>query len=482
MSEIESLEPKGLWHFFAEICKVPRPSLHEEQISAFLRAFGEQHHLETIADAKGNVIIRKPASKGFESRPMLLLQAHMDMVAEKNRDVCHDFLKDPIIPYIKEGWVWAKGTTLGADDGIGVACALAILDDDSIQHGPLECLFTVDEEKGMTGADAIQPGVLKSRVMVNLDSEQDGDFCIGCAGGIDTTAAFDYKWVPSPQNFYFFKVEIKGLQGGHSGEDIHKNRGNAVFLLTRFLYQLGADVQLAAIDGGNLRNALAREASAIVGVPFAQKEQARVLANIFLSQLQNEYKNEPSLSLLVESVVTPTSVFNSDIVLPLINSLMACPHGVYGMSSEIEGLVETSTNLASVKMDTEKSQIIITTSQRSSVESRLTEISSKVESVFRLAGAHVSHGGAYPGWEPNFNSKIKDVVVSAYVRLFNQQPLVRAIHAGVECGLFFKKYPDLDMISLGPTMIGIHSPNEHIEIEAVSRFWKLMMEVLVNVK
>ncbi|MBR6043146.1 MAG: aminoacyl-histidine dipeptidase [Paludibacteraceae bacterium] len=483
-NEIEQLQPQGLWHYFAEICKVPRPSKHEEKIREYLISFGKSHNLETI-NANGNVLIRKAASKGYEDAPSLLLQAHMDMVCEKNADVDHDFTKDPIVPYIDGDWVKAKGTTLGADDGMGVAAMMAVLADDSIEHGPLECLFTFDEETGLSGAKEMPDGILASKYLVNLDSEDDGEFCIGCAGGVDTTVTFTFQPQPVPAGVMFFKVTLNGLQGGHSGTDINQNRGNAVQLLARFVNTLSAavPVSLAAFNGGNLRNAIAREASVVVGIPVAKKEQIRVLANLFLADLQGEYPNEPGLKLSVDSLVedAPSSVIDSVTAQNLVAALVACPHGVMGMSQDLEGLVETSTNLASVKMNADNT-ILVTTSQRSSVASRKEEVKNKVAAVFRLAGAAVSHGDGYPGWKPNVKSAIKDILVESYSTLFGQTPTVGAIHAGLECGLFLEKYPDLDMISCGPTLRGVHSPAEKVEIKTVEKFWLLLLDVLKRMK
>lgn len=483
-NEIEKLEPKGLWHYFAEICSVPRPSKHEEKIHQFLMDFGKGHQLETI-DAEGNIIMRKPASKGYESVPSLLMQAHMDMVCEKNADVEHDFFNDPIQPFIDGEWVKAKGTTLGADDGMGVAAMLAILADDTIEHGPLECLFTFDEETGLSGAKALPTGLLKSKYLINLDSEDDGEFCIGCAGGVDTSAVFRYQPYPAPVGTMFFRVVLNGLQGGHSGSDINQNRGNAVQLLARFLYGLSgvAPLSLAIFNGGNLRNAIAREAEVVVGLPIAKKEQIRVQANLFLATLQDEYPNEPDVRLSVDSMVedAPEYIVDPTTAMQLINALVACPHGVMAMSRDLEGLVETSTNLAAVKMQPDNS-ILVTTSQRSSVASRKEEIKNKVGATFILAGAEVSHGDGYPGWKPNMKSGVKDLLCESYKELFGVAAKVGAIHAGLECGLFLEKYPNLDMISCGPTLRGVHSPAEKVEIATVNKFWLMLLDVMKRMK
>lgn len=485
MDSLEDLQPKAIWHYFNEICKVPRPSKREGQMVAYVKNFAETHHLSYEADEVGNVLVRKPATKGRENSPSLLFQSHVDMVAEKNNDVEHDFDKDPIQPYIDGDWVKAKGTTLGADDGMGVAAQLAILAADDIEHGPIECLFTVDEETGLTGANALKPGIIKSKLLVNLDSEDDGDFCIGCAGGMDTKAYFTYLPQAAPVGPYYFKVEVKGLQGGHSGEDINKNRGNAVQLLARYLYKLSCvteELLLGEIKGGNLHNAIARESYALAGVAKADRDKVATLAVQLLDELKGEYPNEPDLTLIITDAEKPVNLIDEQTAKNLIAALLACPHGVQGMSADIEGLVETSTNLASVKMLADKNQILVGTSQRSSVASRKDEIKLKVEAVFKLAGAEVTHGDGYPGWKPNMNSYIKDVLVASYSELFGQQPLVRAIHAGLECGLFLEKYPDLDMISVGPTIIGNHSPAERVQISTVAKFWEMLIDVMKRVK
>lgn len=483
-SEIEKLEPKGLWHYFAEICKVPRPSKHEEKIREYLLSYGQSHNLETI-NANGNVLIRKNASVGYENTPSLLFQAHMDMVCEKNADVQHDFFNDPIEPYIDGGWVKAKGTTLGADDGVGVAAMLAILADDSIEHGPLECLFTFDEETGLSGAKEMPSDIIKSKYLVNLDNEEDGDFCIGCAGGVDTTAVFRYQPYPANVGDVFFRITLNGLQGGHSGSDINQGRGNAVQLLARFLNNLSKETiwSLAEFNGGNLRNAIAREASVVIGVPIANKEKVRVGANLYLATLQDEFPNESGVALSVDSLVedAPEYIVDSETAHQLVRALVACPHGVMGMCRDLADLVETSTNLASVKMQDDNS-ILVTTSQRSSVASRKEEVKNKVAATFLLAGAEVTHGDGYPGWKPNVKSTIKDVLVDSYSSLFGTTPHVGAIHAGLECGLFLEKYPDLDMVSCGPTLNGVHSPAEKAEIKTVEKFWLMLLDVMKRMK
>ena len=488
---MDNLEPKALWSYFDQICKIPRPSKHEEKIVDFVKNFGLQHGLETIADEVGNVLIRKPATAGRENTPSLAFQSHMDMVAEKNSDVEHDFLADPIQTYVDGDWLKARGTTLGADDGIGVAAQLALIADNTIEHGPLEFLFTVDEETGLTGANALKPGMLKSKQLVNLDSEDDGDFCIGCAGGVDTKGYFQYKTVSPSKNMQFYKVQVTGLIGGHSGEDINKNRANAIVLLARVLYMVGKesqfDMEISEIAGGNLHNAIPREAHAVVGFTADGSMKFEKRFDEAISQICAEYSSEPDMRITAEGVECPKSVLvkpdGTLMASRLVQMLMAFPHGVQGMSQDIEGLVETSTNLASVKMDSENNEIVVGTSQRSSVESKKTEVKNRVEALLMVAGANrVTHNDGYPGWKPNVNSYIKDVLVESYTELFGVTPKVRAIHAGLECGLFFEKYPDLDMISVGPTIIGVHSPAERVQISTVQKFWKMLLDVVARVK
>ncbi|MCL2073486.1 MAG: aminoacyl-histidine dipeptidase [Marinilabiliaceae bacterium] len=480
---INQLKPAVVWSFFDEICRIPRPSNQEGQIIDYLIKFGKDYGLETKQDKTGNVLISKKASVGFENRKTVVLQSHIDMVCEKNSDVTHDFLKDPIIPYIDGDWVKAKGTTLGADDGIGVASQLAILASNDLKHGPIECLFTVNEEMGLTGAFGLEEGFLTGKTLLNLDSEDDGEIFIGCAGGIDTLGSFEYEFDTVPSSAYAFKVSVSGLQGGHSGDDIHRGLGNANKILNRFLWQISnkLNFRLSEIDGGNLRNAIAREAWAIGTVDFDKKEDLRQFLNIYIAELENEYKGiEPNLSLSLESVELPKRLLSETLQQRLLNCIYAIPHGVIKMSHSIPGLVETSTNLASVKMQDDA--IWVTTSQRSSVESEKFDIANMVESVFRLSNAKFSHSDGYPGWSPNTNSEILNIAVKTYEKLFNEKPQVKAIHAGLECGLFLEKYPQLDMISIGPTIKGAHSPDERLLISTVEKFWKHLLEILIEIQ
>mgnify|MGYP003250882827 FL=1 len=478
----EDLKPQGVFHYFAEICKVPRPSKKEEKIIAYLQAFGKKHNLETLTDEVGNVLIKKPATPGMENRKTIVLQSHVDMVCEKNNDVQHDFLNDPIETEIDGEWLKAKGTTLGADNGIGVATELAILTDNTIAHGPLECLFTIDEETGLTGAFALKEGFMNGDILLNLDSEDEGELFIGCAGGIDTVAQFAYQEVDVPAGYFCCKVQVKGLKGGHSGGDIHLGRGNANKILNRFLSQTlkKYDMYLCEIDGGNLRNAIAREAHAVIALPEADKHAVRADLNIFAAEVQAEYNvTDPDLQLLMESEAPRAKAIDKDTTKHLLQAIYAVPHGVYAMSQDIPGLVETSTNMASVKM--KPGNIIrIETSQRSSTASSKRDMNTMVRTVFEMAGAEVSSGEGYPGWKPNPHSEILEIATASYKRLFGVDAKVKAIHAGLECGLFLDKYPTLDMISFGPTLQGVHSPDERMLIPTVQKFWDHLLDILKN--
>ena len=475
--DVKDLKPELIWHYFDEITKVPRPSKKEGKIRAFLLDFAREHHLDAKEDVTGNIVISKAATQGFESSPGVILQSHMDMVCEKNSDVIHDFENDPIETYIDGEWVRARGTTLGADNGIGMAASLAVLASDNLQHGPLEALFTVDEETGM------KEGFISGDYLLNLDSEDEAEIFIGCAGGIDTTSTFTYKPTMTPADYFYFRVSISNLQGGHSGSDINKGLGNANKILARFLCRCSKkyDMVLCHIEGGNLRNAIPREASAIIGVPKNEKEKIRVDLNLFHSIIEEELSAvEPNMKITMESEEHQDRCIDRQTTFALINALNACPHGVISMSRDIPGLVETSTNLASVKMVGED-QIVVATSQRSSVESLKQEIACRVESVFTLAGAVATHGEGYPGWKPNLKSEILNIAVAAYEELYHVTPEVKAIHAGLECGLFLTKYPHLDMISFGPTLRGVHSPDEKMHIPAVEKFWNHLVMILKKV-
>lgn len=480
---IKDLKPSAVWNYFYEISQIPRPSKKEGKIIAYLLDFAKKHNLEVKKDDAGNVLITKPATKGKENLPTVILQGHVDMVCEKNTGTVHDFDNDPIETVVEGNWLKAKGTTLGADNGIGVAAALAILSSDTIEHGKLECLFTVDEETGLTGAYALSKDFLNGDILINLDTEEEGEVYIGCAGGKITTATFTYKPENIPANYFWFKAQVKGLNGGHSGSEIHKGLGNANKILNRYLWELSKkyDLSLAEFNGGNLHNAIAREAYAIAGVPYNKKEEVIVALNTLAPEIEAELKSiDPNLKMTVESTDAPSFIIDKDTTNNLLNALYACPHGVLGMSFEIPGLVETSTNLASVKMK-EGNTILITTSQRSSTNSLKDDAGNMVNAVFTLAKADVVHSAGYPGWRPNPDSKVLGVAKDAYKKLFDKEPEIMAIHAGLECGLFLEKYPHLDMISCGPTIRNAHSPEEQVEIPSVEKWWVFLLEILKNI-
>lgn len=481
---IKNLEPSAIWGYFYDITQIPRPSKKEEKIRAYLLDFAEKHNLEVKQDKAGNILITKPATPGKEDLPTIILQSHIDMVCEKNSNIEHDFDNDPIETIIEGDWVKANGTTLGADNGIGVAAELAVLASDDIAHGKIEAFFTVDEETGLTGANALEKDFLTGNLLINLDTEEEGEIYIGCAGGKGTKAYFKYKEKDAPKKYFWFRVMVKGLRGGHSGSDIDKGYGNANKILARFLNSISRkkyDMILSEIGGGNLHNAIPREAFALLGVKEKYKEDIRVKLNTFLADVQNELKHtEPNLDIQLESVQIPSKVINRKTTEKLILALNACPHGVIGMSHDIPGLVETSTNLASIKMLPDN-QIEIGTSQRSSVESQKRYIVNKVSSVFELAGAKIIHNEGYPGWQPNPDSNLLKLAQREYKNLYNKDSKVKAIHAGLECGLFLEKYPNLDMISIGPDMTDVHSPDEKMKISSVGKFWDFLVKILENI-
>lgn len=483
MKILSDLNPKVVWEYFEDICQIPRQSKKEEKIIQFLLDFGKKNNLETKRDEIGNVLISKPATAGKENIKTVVLQSHIDMVCEANEGTNHNFDTDPIKPRIDGEWVKATDTTLGADDGIGIAAQMAILTATDIEHGPIECLFTVDEETGLTGAFELQPGFFEGKILINLDSEDEGELFIGCAGGIDTLATFEYDEEKVPENHVGIKVSVTGLNGGHSGDEIDKGLGNSLKIMNRFLWNScnKFDIRINDFEGGKARNAIPREAFSKITVHADEKNDLISYFKEFAPAVKSELAaTEPKLELTIEGIDLPSFVIDEDAQFALLNSLYACPHGVFAMSQEIKGLVETSTNLASIKF-IEENQIFITTSQRSSVDSAKDDIASKVEAVFRLAGAKVKHGEGYPGWRPNTNSDIMKITEKSYEKLFGKKPVVRAIHAGLECGLFLEKYPYLDMISFGPTIKGAHTPEERIDIETTVKFWDLLIDVLNNI-
>jgi dipeptidase D len=481
-TKITDLEPKEVWKYFDEITKIPRPSRKEKKIAAYLMDFAREHNLPCEQDEIGNVLIHKAAAKGFENRKTVCLQSHMDMVCEKNKEKQFDFDKDAIQTYIDGEWLTADGTTLGADDGIGIAASLAVLASGELKHGNIECLFTVDEETGLTGAFGLKPGFLKSEILLNLDSEDDGQVFIGCAGGKDTNGKMFFTKELVPDYTVPYKIVVKGLKGGHSGDDINKGLGNANKILNRILHLATTTygIRLHNFNGGNLRNAIAREAEAVVLVNQAGKDQFIRLVEKFNKTIQSELKTtEPNLQVNTFEVEQPYFVIDRESQKKLIRLIYACPHGVIEMSRDIPNFVETSTNLAAV--ETQDDYFVFTTSQRSSVASALDDVVNMVSAVFKLAGAETDHTEGYPGWTPNPESEILAIAVKSYQRLFDTKPDVLAVHAGLECGLIGEKYPKMDMISYGPELKGVHSPDEKIHIKSVEKFWHWTVDILENV-
>ncbi|NWF50426.1 MAG: aminoacyl-histidine dipeptidase [Ignavibacteriaceae bacterium] len=476
------LQPSLVWHHFEEICKYPRPSKKEEKIAEYVVSVGKRLNLETERDKFGNILIRKPATPGKEHIKTVVLQSHIDMVCEKNRDVEHDFDNDPIQPYIDGEWVKAKGTTLGADNGIGAAAALAVLESTDLEHGPIECLFTLDEETGLTGASSLKKGWLKAQILLNMDSEELGTLYIGCAGGKNTQARFKFKGEKPPRNYSTSEVHVAGLKGGHSGLEIHVGRGNAVKILSRLLWSYLKDekIRIAKIEGGNKHNAIPREAFAVVMVPKNKDKNFKKFVAKFNETVKSEFSSlEPDLLVKVEKHAQPEKVMDEKTVNKLINALYAVPHGVIKMSPDIPELVETSTNLAVIT--TEGKSVNIVTSQRSSVASEIQDITNMVSSVFMLAGAEINYGDGYPGWKPDIHSEILGVFKNTFTQMYGKEPEVKAIHAGLECGIIKEKYPDMDMISFGPTMFGVHSPDERLKIDTVPEFWNQLVTALKNI-
>ena len=474
-------EPKALWNHFYSLTQIPRPSGKKKEISDFLADFGRSLGLETIQDEIGNVIIRKPASAGMEDHPGVILQGHMDMVPQKNSDKVFDFEKDPICAYVEDNgeWVTADGTTLGADNGIGVATAMAILADKNAVHPPLEAFFTVDEETGMYGANDLKGGVLKGNTLLNLDSEVWGEYNIGCAGGVDTTATFDFEPVEVEEGDIALRIVLKGCKGGHSGCDIHLQRANAIKLLFRFLKTAVAEYEarLACVNGGSLRNAIPREAECIVTIPADGKEEFLQLVDDFEDLFIREYDGvEDNISLTAEEIECPKTEMPEDIQDFLIHSVCVCPHGVFRMIPEMPDIVETSNNLSTVK--TEDNKITVLCLTRSSVESRKEELKQMIQSAFSMAGAEVEFSGAYPGWKPNVHSRVLTLMKEIYEREFKSEPRVVTIHAGLECGIIGRNYPGMDMISFGPTIEHPHSPDERVNIKTVQDFYYLVQETL----
>ncbi len=481
-SAIEGLEPKRLWEYFAELSEIPRGSKHEAKAAAYVFGVAKNLGLEVEQDKVGNVVVRKPASPGLENAPMIALQGHIDMVCEKNKEVKHDFMKDPINLKRDGNFVTADGTTLGADNGIGVCTALALMEEKNIKHGPMEFLFTIDEETGLTGANNLQPGFIKSKILLNLDSEEEGILYVGCAGGADTVGILPIVYEPCPPKHTMMLLKVDGLRGGHSGLEINSGRGNAIKLINRALMNLSDfGVRLSSIEGGNKRNAIPRETEAVIAVPLKNTETVINEVAVWDAIFKAEFATvDGGVKLSIEGLKgKKVKVLKKAIQKKLMNLLAAITHGVIAMSPDIPGLVQTSTNLAVV--NTTKKRIAIATSQRSSVESEKAAILQSVTSVFQLAGAEVEHSDGYPGWKPNLQSGILEIAKKTYKEKFGKEVEVKAIHAGLECGIIGEKYPGMDMISLGPTMEMVHSPDERVHINTVKIFWDYLLAILENV-
>ncbi|HBN5338980.1 TPA: cytosol nonspecific dipeptidase [Enterobacter cloacae] len=479
MSELSQLSPQPLWDIFAKICSIPHPSYHEEQLAEHIMGWAKEKGLHAERDQVGNILIRKPATAGMENRKPVVLQAHLDMVPQKNNDTVHDFTKDPIQPYIDGDWVKARGTTLGADNGIGMASALAVLADDSVQHGPLEVLLTMTEEAGMDGAFGLQANWLQADILINTDSEEEGEIYMGCAGGIDFISTLPLSREAVPAGFQTFKLTLKGLKGGHSGGDIHLGLGNANKLLARFLAGHAAELDLRLVDfnGGTLRNAIPREAFATVAVPAAKADELKKLSSVYLDILKNELSTkEKNLTVVLESVSTDKAALTSQSRDTFIQLLNATPNGVIRNSDVAKGVVETSLNVGVVTMGDDSAEIICLI--RSLIDTGKEYVVSMLESLGTLAGAKTSAKGSYPGWQPDASSPVMALVRETYQRLFNSTPNIQVIHAGLECGLFKKPYPNMDMVSIGPTITGPHSPDEQVHIESVGHYWTLLTELL----
>ena len=482
---MKNLEPKGLWESFYSLTQIPRPSGHCKEVAAFLVNYGKSLGLETLQDEIGNVLIRKPASAGMEGHPGVILQGHMDMVPQKNSDKAFDFEKDAIQTYIEDNgeWVTADGTTLGADNGIGVATAMAILADKDAVHPPLEAFFTVDEETGMYGANDLKPGWLKGKYLLNLDSESEGELYVGCAGGIDTNATFRYQEVETEKGDIALKVTVKGCKGGHSGCDIHLQRANAIKLLFRFLKDAVAnfEARLACVEGGSLRNAIPREATAVITIPAESYQDLQDLVDRYEDLYLKEYEGvDDGISFTMEEVECPKKEIPEDVQDYLIHAITLCPHGVYRVLEEARDIVETSNNVSMIKtfVGEEESRVEVQCLTRSSVESRKEELASIIQSAFSLAGAEVEFSGAYPGWKPNLKSTLLKTMKETYVKEFGSEPRVVIIHAGLECGIIGAKYEGMEMISFGPTIEHPHSPDERVNIATVQKFYRYVLAAL----
>ena len=481
-SEIRNLEPKTVWKNFADLNAVPRPSKKEERVIAFMVEFGKNLNLETVVDNVGNVIIKKPATTGMENRKTVVLQSHLDMVHQKNSDTEFDFDSQGIEMYVDGDWVTAKGTTLGADNGLGVAAIMSILESNTIQHPAIEALFTIDEETGMTGAMGLEAGYLDGEILLNLDTEEDDEIGMGCAGGIDVTAKREYTQEKTSDNVIAFTITVNGLNGGHSGMDIHKGLGNANKLMNRILYDgmENFDLRIHDIIGGSLRNAIPRESKATIVIDSISKEPFFFEMNELINDITAEYKSlEPNLSITFSETETPNSVMEYGTQEGFIKSIHAALNGVYRMSPDIDGLVETSNNIA--KIIVKDGQIQVNCLTRSSSESNKTDLANSLCSAFELSGFDVEFSGSYPGWLPNIDSDILSVLDKLYEELHGEKAKIAACHAGLECGILGQNYPKMDMVSFGPTILGAHSPDERASISSTQKFWKFLIEILKNI-
>ncbi len=479
MSDVRQLQPKELWNHFADLNKVPRPSKKEGQVIKFLKNFGEKLNFETIVDEVGNIIIKKPATKGKEEKAPVVLQGHMDMVPQKNADVEHDFEKDPIDMYIEGDWVKAKGTTLGADNGIGVAATMTLLASSDIPHPPLEALFTVDEETGLTGAQALKGDVLTGANLLNLDTEDDDEITIGCAGGVDVTGEGEYVLEEISADHTGYKINVSGLSGGHSGIQISLGRGNSNKIMNRLLFggSYKCDLKIVSINGGSLRNAIPRESIAEILIPSQHTKDFENFINEEGATIKSEFKTtDPELEITFEKASVSTKAVEKDFQDRFINAIYACPNGVYRMSPDIDGLIQTSNNLA--KIDVANGKYLINCLTRSAIDTEKMDFAQSIVSSFGLAGIKIDLTGAYPGWIPKPESNIVTLLSDTYKDLFNEEVKVSATHGGLECGIIGKNYPDMDMISIGPNITGPHSPDEKVQISSVQKFWKLLLEVL----
>lgn len=479
---LAGLEPQIVWDIFEEITKVPRPSKKEEKIAAWIINFAKEHNLAWKTDKLGNIVIKKPASPGMENRKGVVIQGHIDMVCEKNADVVHDFNTDPLDIFVDGDWVKARGTTLGADNGIGVAMGLAVMQSNNVAHPAMEILCTLDEETGLTGAIRLGTDLLDGEILINLDSEEDGAFTIGCAGGTNTSATFYYEEDAVPAGHTAFEIAVKGLQGGHSGIEIHDGRANAIKLLNRILWNMGKkfDFRVSSIKAGSAHNAIPREAFALVTVAKEHESQFLMKVKDVNETFRKEWlSKEPNIQIFATPKEMPGKVMTKCFQKRLTNTLFAAPHGPLRFSPDIAGLVQTSTNLATV--ETNDMEVYVLTSQRSSVESEKKDMANMVRSAFELGGAVVKHGDGYPAWQPNVKSVIVNLAKDLYTQKYGKEPKIEAIHAGLECGLIGEKYPGMDMISFGPTLKDVHSPDEKVQISAVAKCWDFLLELLKNI-